>query len=126
MRTRGATRGDAQAVADARDRAVAVEQAKEAKAARQAAKEPGALPPAPEGSRVDERADVELSRLSAVKLREAWTGRDAQKQVLSNILRDRPVTREQRADIQRRMAGLPLSDLRHVVATVLGGEEVAA
>lgn len=126
MRTRGATRGDAQAVVDAKGRAEAVAQSKEAKAARRAAKEPGALPPAPEGSLVDERAEVELSRLSSVKLSEAWSGRDAQKQVLSNILRDRNATREQRAEIQRRMQGLPLRDLRHVVAAVLAAAEVAA
>ena len=73
-----------------------------------------------EGKKADERTRLELSRLSLVKLGEAWSGRDAQKQVLSNVLRDREVSRAQRASIQEAMMGRALSDLRFVVAEVLG------
>lgn len=72
------------------------------------------------GLREDERTKVELAFLSAPKLAEPWSGRDAQKQVLSNVLRGREVTREQRARIAERMAGRPLADLRFIVAEVLG------
>jgi len=78
-------------------------------------------------TRQDELAARELARLSAPKLAELWTDRDAQKQVLSNVLSGRNVTREARARIRERMAGRPLSDLGFIVAAVLGASgEVAA
>jgi hypothetical protein len=68
----------------------------------------------------DERALIELRRLSAAKLAEPWTGRPAQKQVLANVLHGREVTKEQRNTIAQRMTGRPLSHLAGVVAEVLG------
>ena len=64
---------------------------------------------------------TELSRLSEHKLAEVWIGRDAQKQVLSNVLRGRilPGDRVTRKAIVEKMSGRPLRDLAHVVAEVL-------
>lgn len=67
----------------------------------------------------DGKALVELSRLSPAKVAELWTGRDAQLQVLSNVLHGRPVSREQRHLIKERMKGRPLGQLAVVVAEVL-------
>lgn len=67
----------------------------------------------------DGKATVELSRLSPAKVAELWTGRDAQLQVLSNVLHGRPVSREQRHLIKERMKGRPLGQLAVVVAEVL-------
>jgi hypothetical protein len=69
--------------------------------------------------RNDRRTLQELSRLSEDKLAELWTGRDAQNQVLSNVLHGRSVPREKRHLIKERMKGRPLFELATVVAEVL-------
>jgi hypothetical protein len=66
--------------------------------------------------REDERTALELSRLSPVKLSEAWTGRPAQKQVLVNCLHGRGFSREQRQLIAEAMDGYRLGELRFIVA----------
>jgi len=124
MRARGQSQ-DERAVEKARDRALAKREAEQAKLARQAKNAPGVLPPAPEGCDEDAAARTELERLSSAKLSEPWKGRHAQRQVLSNILRGREVTREQREAIAAGMVGKPLSDLRFAVASILG-RQVAA
>lgn len=76
----------------------------------------------------DERAVVELSRLSRQKLAEDWTGRPAQKQVLVNILHGRGFSREQRQQIAEAMDGHMLGELRFIVArfTPAGAEPGAS
>lgn len=61
------------------------------------------------------RARNELARLSEAKLNEPWTNRDAQKQILSNVLFKADVSRPQRAGIVAAMAGRALGDLANVV-----------
>lgn len=145
MRARGATSDEktvarvkektAKAAAEAARKQLAGDQRKREAEARKAAKlaiaeakrSSGAAPAGGiDRTREDERARVELSRLSGPKLAEPWSGRDAQKQVLSNVLSGRQVTREQRVRIAERMTERPLSDLGFVVAAVLGVDEVAA
>lgn len=67
----------------------------------------------------DARAVAELGFISEPKLAEIWTARPAQKQVLSNVLRGRDVSKEQRTRIADRMQGKPLHDLARVVAEVM-------
>ena len=68
---------------------------------------------------MDPKAKLELGRLSEAKLDEPWSSRPAQKQVLSNVLHGRDVTRAQRQRIATLMEGRPLRDLAQVVAEVL-------
>jgi hypothetical protein len=70
---------------------------------------------------VDALTETELSRFSNEKLAERWRGKPAQRQVLSNVLAGRNISRQQRQRMAMLMEGAELRELAHVVAEVLEG-----